>query len=349
LRPSSEAGIGGRGRVLPASARENALHLESRAKLVGGMKYRLVFRRRGRPSTSKRLKRISTTSARAAQPGRPVVLRAKPQGEAPAVDSTAVVSPTREQPALMERFRVEGIVADDGTKRVASVVELRTGRRSTLATCALGGANDWDAWERFGHECRVLRSLAHAGVPRYLEHGQTDTVAYLLTDRIEGRSLAARMQRDERWSDTKLRHILVRMLDVLAYLHELNPPVFHCDVHPGAIVVSDRGDVLLTGFGRARSRLAGDDDRAEPIGRAGYVPDAPWQFVASAATDAYALGATMVAIASGRDAALLPRAGKTIDVEACMKPSPVRDAVRALLADDAAACIAAAARLRKSR
>ena len=308
------------------------------------MKYRLVFRRRGRGSTSKRLKRISTTSVRAAEPtnaapvGRPVVLRAKPRPD----DETAP-----RQHALMDRFRVEAIVADDGTKCTAAVVELRTNRRATLTTCALGGGNDWDTWERFAHECRVLRSLAHPGVPRYLEHATSDTLAHLLTERVEGRSLAARMERDERWSDTKLRHILVRMLDVLAYLHELNPPVFHCDVHPGAIVVSDRGDVTLTGFGRARSKLAGDDDRAEPIGRAGYVPDAPWRFTASPAIDLYALAATIVAIASGRDAAMLPRAGQTIAVEACMKPSPLRDGIRALLVDDPAQCIAAAARLRK--
>lgn len=247
----------------------------------------------------------------------------------------------------MDRFRVEGVVADDGTKWVAAVVELRTNRRATLTTCALGGGNDWEVWERFAHEARVLRSLAHPGVPRYLEHGQSDALAHLLTERVEGRSLAARMERDERWSDTKVQHILVRMLDVLAYLHELNPPVFHCDVHPGAIVVSDRGDVTLTGFGRARSRLASDGDAPEPIGRAGYVPDAPWRFTASAAIDIYALGATMLAIASGRDAALLPRAGKTLDVAACMKPSRLRDAIGALLVDDPVACVDAAARVRK--
>ena len=310
------------------------------------MKYRLVFRRRGRPSTSKRLKRISTTSVSAQGAGRAVVLRAKPQGEPPPAVVPAAVPRRSQSTPLAARFRVDAVVVDDGAKRVASVVEIRTGRRATLTTFALGSAKDWDAWERFAHECRVLRSLAHAGVPRYLEHGHSDTLAHLLTERVEGHSLSARMERDERWSDAKLRHILVRMLDVLAYLHDLNPPVFHCDVHPGAIVVSDGGDVTLTGFGRARSRLPGDDDRAEPIGRAGYVPEAPWRFAASAAIDTWALGATMLAVASGRDAATLPRAGKTFDVEACMKPSTVRDAIRTLLVDDPIACVDAAARLR---
>jgi serine/threonine protein kinase len=311
------------------------------------MKYRLVFRRRGRPSTSKRLKRISTTSVSAQGAGRAVVLRAKPPGDTSPAVAPAVAPRRSESPPFADRFRVEAVVVDDGAKRVASVVELRTGRPATLTTLALGNTNDWDEWERFAHECRVLRSLAHRGVPRYLEHGQSDTLAHLLTERVEGISLAARMERDERWSDTKLLHILVRMLDVLAYLHDLNPPVFHCDVHPGAIVVSDRGDVTLTGFGRARSRLAGDDDRAEPIGRAGYVPDAPWRFAASEAIDAWALGATMLALATGRDAAMLPRAGTTFAVEACMKPSAARDAIVALLVDDPVACVDAAVRLRK--
>ena len=238
------------------------------------------------------------------------------------------------------------MLCDDGTIRVCTVVERKTGRRLTLATCELAAAGEWEAWDRFGHECRVVRSLAHPGVPRYVEHAQTDTTGYLLTEHIDGRTLAARMERDERYSDLKLRHILVRTLDVLAYLHELNPPVFHCDVHPGAIVVSDRGDVTLISFGRACSRLAGDDDRVQPTGRDGYVPADARSFAASAATDIWALGATMLAIASGRDAAVLPHRGGTLDVDACMKPSPLRDAIRSLLAAEPDACIAAAQHVR---
>jgi serine/threonine protein kinase len=306
------------------------------------MKYRLVFRGRGRASTSKRLKRISTTSVRAAQPGRAVVLRAK----AKAVESTApAVTPPTKGGALVERFRIEGAVVDDGATRIAAVLERRTGRRLTLTTFTLAQAGEWDAWERFVHGCRVLRSLAHGSVPRWVEHGERDGTAWLLTERVEGRSLAERMDRDERWTDAKLRHLVARGLDVLAYLHELNPPVFHCDIHPGAIVVSDRGDVVLTGFGRARSRLATAEDPVEVVGRDGYVA-VDRKFEINAATDLYAFGATLLAIATGRDAAVLPRFGGGFDLGGCMKASWIRDAIAALLDPEPQARVSAAARLR---
>lgn len=194
----------------------------------------------------------------------------------------------------------------------------------------LAGTGGWADWDRFAHEAKVLRSLRHPGIPRYVEHGDTGPVAYLLMTRGAGRSLQERLDRGERWSDAKLHHILMRMLQVLAYLHELNPPVFHGDIHPEHVVVSGAGDVQLVSFGRACSVLDSQDRPA--LGRPGYAREGRSDTPGSATADLYALGATMAAIASGADASQLPRRSDGLALEACMKPSVVRDVVRMLMA-----------------
>lgn len=306
------------------------------------MKYRVLFRRRRKPSTSKRLKRMSSTSVPVVESGRPIVLRGSPTAPPSPTAAKSVAPPPARDP-LERRFRIEAVVGEEDGVRMAAVIERRTARRLTLTTFALAGARDWDAWERFRHECEVLRSLHHPGVPRWVEHAELDAIAYLLTERVEGRSLATRMERDERWSDAKLQHILARALVVLGDLHELNPPVLHTDVHPGALFVSDQGHVTLVGFGRSRSRLATDD--IDPVGRDGYCP--PWDEPIGPALDLYQLGATIAAVATGRDAALLPRKDGAIDLDACMRVSGVREQVRGLLARDPQWRVTTARRLRR--
>lgn len=168
----------------------------------------------------------------------------------------------------------------------------------------------------------------------------------MLTARAHGRSLQSRLQRGDRWTDVKLRRILQCGLEVLSYLHELNPPLFHCDVQPQHIVVSDRGALTLTGFGAARSLLT---PGPRPAGRAGYCAG---DGASGVAADLVGLGATIAAVASGVDASELPRRAHQVDVRACMRDSPVRDAVSLLVsARNEVHCTAAQvlALLRQSR
>ncbi len=271
---------------------------------------------------------MSTGTRAIADGSRPVVLRARPDADNP-----------------VDRFRVESVLTEADGVRACAVVDGASDRRLTLFTCEI--ADGWDAWDRFAHECRVVRSLGHPSTPRWVDHGERDGRAWLLTERIEGRTLGDRIARGERFSDLKLQHVLLRALDVLAYLHELNPPVFHCDVHPGAIVASDRGELTLIGFGRSRGVLADDAERNDLIGRDGYLPVQTWRLIAGPATDFWALGATMLATASGRDASSLPRTAGALDIDACMRPSLLREQIRSLLAVDPAAVVASAERVRR--
>jgi len=328
-----------------------------------GMRYRLSFkRRRKRPPTTGRMARVtgsmraavrrrrSSTEQPAAQEDRP-----KPAGtynlklssrratrvcqlggrsskltnsgpaEEPARESTRVCQLSATSPKLTnfglgERFDVRGELG-----RVLLVVERGSRRRLACKWVSMGETRDWDEWARLEAEAKTIRSLRHPAVPRYREHGETSGGAYLLMDRAPGTSLQTRMEQGDRWSDAKLEHLLRRGLEALAYLHELNPPVYHCDLQPEHVIVSDRGDVSLVGFGAAQTIVS---DSGPLHGREGYVHPTARPGVEA---DLFALACTIAAAASGTDAAKLPRRGPWIDLERCMRPSTVRDVLAVML------------------
>ena len=314
------------------------------------MRYRLSFlRRRKRPPTTGRMARVTGTLRAAVrrrrssteQPAAPAD-RPKPAGTysvrlskrrgprernsgdvvevaSSPVNATPTTSP-KLRSELGERFDVEREVG-----RVALVVERGTRRRLALKMVAMADTSDWDEWARLDAEAKTLRSLRHPAVPRYREHGETSGGAYLLMDRAPGTSLQTRLEQGDRWSDAKLEHLLRRGLEALAYLHELNPPVYHCDLQPEHVVVSDRGDVSFVAFGEARSIVS---DGRPLHGREGYVhPTAQ----AGVEADLFAFACTIAAAASGTDAAKLPRRGPWIDLPRCVKASTVRDVLAVML------------------
>src|SRR5215475_11452044 len=77
----------------------------------------------------------------------------------------------------------------------------------------------WKSFELFEREAKVLSQLRHAGVPRHLATVEEPPGTFnLVMQRVPGdnlRDLAAR----RRLSETELRDVLVRSLEILDYLH----------------------------------------------------------------------------------------------------------------------------------
>jgi serine/threonine protein kinase len=56
-----------------------------------------------------------------------------------------------------------------------------------------------------------------------------------------------------RLSETELRDVLIRCLEILDYLHTRTPPVVHRDIKPSNIVRAPNGVCALVDFGGPRS------------------------------------------------------------------------------------------------
>jgi serine/threonine protein kinase len=175
----------------------------------------------------------------------------------------------------------------------------------------LQNASDWKGVEHFERQLSILQSLSHPGVPKIYEHFSSDEknklTFYSAQEFIEGESLASRIKRGHRYTEESARELLSQLVEILAYLHSLSPPVLHRDIKPQNIMIRPDETPVLIDFDTARG-AALDKERADGtmVGTAGFVPMEQLAGQASAASDFYSLGMTMVAALSHKDVIEFP-------------------------------------------
>lgn len=172
----------------------------------------------------------------------------------------------------------------------------------------------WKSFELFEREAKVLSQLRHAGVPRYLATVEEPPGTFnLVMQRAPGdtlRDLAIK----KRFSETELRDVLVRCLEVLDYLHTRTPAVVHRDLKPSNILRSPDGKIFLVDFGGVLD-AAREKGGSTMVGTFGYMAPEQLHGQAMPATDIYALGATIVALAGGIEPEDVPRKGLKMDLD----------------------------------
>jgi serine/threonine protein kinase len=124
------------------------------------------------------------------------------------------------------------------------------------------------------------------------------------------RELSAR----RRLSELELRDVLIRTLEILDYLHGRAPAVIHRDIKPSNLVRSPDGTIALVDFGGVLD-AARESGGSTVVGTFGYMAPEQLHGQVTAATDLYALGATIVALAGGIEPEDVPRKGLRMDLD----------------------------------
>jgi serine/threonine protein kinase len=172
----------------------------------------------------------------------------------------------------------------------------------------------WKSFELFEREGRVLSQLRHAGVPRHLATLEEPPGTFnLVMQRVPGENLRDLVAR-RRLSVTELRDVLIRCLEILDYLHTRTPAVVHRDLKPSNIVRSPDGTIALVDFGGVLD-ASRDKGGSTIVGTFGYMAPEQLHGQATPATDLYALGATIVALAGGVEPEDVPRKGLRMDLD----------------------------------
>lgn len=188
----------------------------------------------------------------------------------------------------------------------------------------------WKSFELFEREGKVLSQLRHAGVPRYLATLEEPPGTFnLVMQRAPGEDLRELTKR-RRLSQLELRDVLIRSLEILDYLHTRSPPVVHRDIKPSNLVRAPDGKIALVDFGGVLD-AARDKGGSTMVGTFGYMAPEQLHGQVTPATDLYALGATIVALAGGIEPEDVPRKGLRMDLA---KHLPALDpALRAVLVE----------------
>lgn len=170
----------------------------------------------------------------------------------------------------------------------------------------------WEQWQLFEREVQLLQQLHHPRIPRYQDQFSLEPEAGVawsgfVQDYIPGTSLQQLLDQGHRFSETKIRHIATEVLEILADLHALCPPVLHRDLKPSNLILTPEQQIYVVDFGAGQNQAIASGGSFTVVGTYGYTPMEQFGGRAVPASDLYALGATLVHLLTGIDPADLPQ------------------------------------------
>ena len=154
--------------------------------------------------------------------------------------------------------------------------------------------------ERFWEEARVLARLHHPHVVQMYRVIEARGTAYMVTEYVEGRSLAEALQAEGPWPEPRVLALLDALTSGLGPVHAAG--LVHRDIKPANVMLRGDGSPVLINFYAARQIVGRQSRPVTAILTPGYAPleqyntkgkQGPW-------TDVYALGAVAYEALSGR-------------------------------------------------
>ena len=187
--------------------------------------------------------------------------------------------------------------------------------------------------ERAQREARAVARLDHDAIVALFDAGEADGNRYLVSELVEGRTLAE-LEAAHELSDRDVLRIGLALADALAHAHERG--VVHRDVKPQNVIVPDmpssrRGAAKLTDFGVAQ--LAGEDAltrTGDVVGTLAYMaPEQAAGQPVDGRADLYALGLVLYEafaganpVSAGSPSATARRIGTRLPPLAKARPGP---------------------------
>ncbi|MFB2882059.1 serine/threonine protein kinase [Floridanema aerugineum] len=154
----------------------------------------------------------------------------------------------------------------------------------------------WSEYQAYQEEIKVLQSLHHPQIPRYLQSFQTPDGFCMVQEYKNAQSLAIIRS----WTPQQIKEIAISALKILVYLQRHPTPIIHRDIKPENILIDEQMNVYLVDFGFAR--MGGGEVTVSSVvkGTLGFMP--PEQLFnreITKASDLYGLGATLICLLTG--------------------------------------------------
>jgi serine/threonine protein kinase len=196
------------------------------------------------------------------------------------------------------RYELGSVLGAGSSAVVHRARDLRRGVDVAIK-CFRPGGSERDLRQQ-RQEMALLARLDHPGLVRLHDGGLVEDCPFVVTDLVEGPTLAERIATGPPLAPGVVRRLGAHLADALAYVHAAG--IVHRDVKPANVLLGDGGRPRLADFGIARAleATAATADGCV-VGTAAYL--APEQvrgeFVAPA-TDVYALGLVLLEALTGR-------------------------------------------------
>jgi serine/threonine protein kinase len=216
----------------------------------------------------------------------------------------ANVLPTSPGTLIANRYKIEKLLALGGfgaVYKAADTMSNKTVAVKEMICCDPGEVSI--RLNLFRREAEILKSLESVQVvPRVLiEKGNQ---AWLVMDFIEGQDLLKLMEGNHN-KPFPVEQVIEwgkELCDVLTVMHMQSPPLIHCDLEPGNVMLlEDQRSIKLIDFGAARDTGAGFKHQAKTrVYDQGYAP--PEQIIGKPEprSDLFALAGTLYHLVTGK-------------------------------------------------
>lgn len=197
---------------------------------------------------------------------------------------------------IAEGYDYESCLKRDelGKKQIYQLRRKADGKRAILRMTV-----DYDEEDAL-YEAGLLQNLDHPCLPKVFEAFEEEGRKVIIREYIEGRSLDEIIKSKGVLAASHIFDIVLKLVDVLSYLHSQSPPVIHRDIKPQNIIIDREGDVHLIDFGIARRHKEGRTQDTHVILTHDYAPPEQYGFdQTSTLTDIYSTGIVMLYMATG--------------------------------------------------
>jgi serine/threonine protein kinase len=154
--------------------------------------------------------------------------------------------------------------------------------------------------KRFTREAKALARLTHPNIVKVTDYGEYDGKPYLVMEYLSGKTLKQRLGKPIPWHEAV--KLLLPIAEALDFAHSCN--MIHRDVKPSNILLTERGQPMLSDFGIAK--ILDLDETADltgtgmGIGTPEYMAPEQWTGKTTTQSDQYALGVVLYEMLTGR-------------------------------------------------
>lgn len=219
------------------------------------------------------------------------------------------------QEIVNQRYQLELQLGQNAGRDTWLAKDLEKGSELVVVKLlAFGGNVQWEDLKLFEREANVLKQLDHPRIPKYRDYFSIDDRSLwfgLVQEYIQGDSLREYIAKGHKFNEYQVKQIAIAILEILIYLHELSPQVLHRDIKPSNLILTrnegETPNIYLVDFGAVQDKASAEGKSFTVVGTYGYAPMEQYGGRAVAASDLYALGATLIYLLTGLSPAELPQ------------------------------------------
>ncbi|MCG8569242.1 MAG: serine/threonine protein kinase [Spirochaetes bacterium] len=209
---------------------------------------------------------------------------------------------------LKERYEIKKVIHQSNYASTYYGIDQATENEIIIKELNFSNLDYEKGLDLFKREALILKQLKHEYIPRFIDFliskEESKERFFLVQSYLKGQNLKEYIFDHERLTEERALIFLKELLNILSYIHSLNPPVIHRDINPSNILIQESGNVALVDFGSVKVMKKND---MTIVGTYGFMPFEQFGGEAYPSSDVYSTGMSMIFWLTHFNPAKLPK------------------------------------------